>query len=71
MSDKRKIEELEQVVKDLNKEILLLTEENNSLWDMLEEKKASTSYMGDRLVEAVQQHLDEEWLKKLKPHGEA
>tara|TARA_Y100001938_G_C8092658_1_gene436031 strand:- start:1427 stop:1642 length:216 start_codon:yes stop_codon:yes gene_type:complete len=41
MSDKDIIKKLELQVKELNKEIAKLLDENQSLWDMLEEITAS------------------------------
>ena len=60
-----------RTIKTLREEILELKEENESLWSYMEEQKASTNSIGDKLIETVKSQIEEEWLRKLKPLGEA
>mgnify|MGYP001192015175 CR=1 FL=1 len=67
-------EKLVQTVNDLKNEIVLLTDENQSLWDMLDEIQGSNNFGKDQ-VKSIMQDLEEvltdEMLKDFKPIGEA
>jgi len=62
---------LVETVEALRAEVLALKEENETLWCYLEEEKASRGSVGDKLVELMEAEIQDEWLKKLKPVGEA
>jgi len=71
MDDSKDIEKLERTIKVLRQELLALKEENETLWAYLEEDKASKNSLGDKLVEIMESELQDEWLRHLKPIGEA
>ena len=62
---------LVETIEALRAEVLALKEENETLWCYLEEEKASKVSGGDKLVELMEAEIQDEWLKKLKPVGEA
>ena len=72
-SDKQltKINVLLETIEALRTEVLELKEENETLWSYLQEQKASRTSVGDKLVEMMESEIQDEWLKKLKPIGEA
>ena len=62
---------LVETIEALRAEVLALKEENEPLMCYLEEEKASKVSVGDKLVELMEAEIQDEWLKKLKPVGEA
>jgi len=60
-----------RTIKTLREEILELKEENESLWSYMEDQKASTNSIGDKLIETVKSQIEEECRRKLKLLGEA
>tara|TARA_R110000824_G_scaffold159811_6_gene334317 strand:- start:1150 stop:1380 length:231 start_codon:yes stop_codon:yes gene_type:complete len=58
-------------IEALKTEVLELREENETLWCYLQDEKASKASVGDKLVELMESEIQDEWLKKLKPIGEA
>jgi uncharacterized protein (DUF3084 family) len=67
-------EKLVQAVNDLKNEIVILNDENQSLWGMLDEMQGSNNFGKDQ-VKSIMQDLEEvltdEMLKDFKPIGEA
>lgn len=58
----------------LVKEMKILMEENNSLWDMLDEMKSSESFGPDQMqstMDELQEMLTDEMMRDFKPIGEA
>ena len=67
-------EELIRASNDLKNEIAILTDENQSLWGMLDELQSSNNF-GVEQAKSIMQDLEEvltdEMLKDFKPIGEA
>ena len=68
---KHNINILLESIEALKAEVLGLREENETLWCYLQEEKDSKTSIGDKLVELMESEIQDEWLKKLKPIGEA
>ena len=67
-------EKLVQDIHDLKNEIALLTDENQSLWGMLDEMQGSNNF-GKEHAQSIMKDLEEvltdEMMKDFKPFGEA
>tara|TARA_R100000908_G_C3750752_1_gene145365 strand:+ start:1950 stop:2168 length:219 start_codon:yes stop_codon:yes gene_type:complete len=68
---KQKIDDLKKTIRVLTEEVLALKEENETLWCYLEDGKASKVSVGDILVELMESEFQDDWLKNIKPVGEA
>ena len=58
----------------ISEELKVLDDENKSLWDMLEEIKASNTFGTDQvksLMQDIEEVMTDEMLKDFKPIGEA
>jgi len=58
----------------ISEELKILTDENQSLWDMLEEMKKSETFGAEHMkgaMEDLQEVMAEQMLKDFKPVGEA
>tara|TARA_R100000278_G_scaffold80789_1_gene62358 strand:+ start:616 stop:825 length:210 start_codon:yes stop_codon:yes gene_type:complete len=55
----------------LKKQIEELKDENSSLWFMLEEQKNSDKSIGQAVQSMLREVLEEEYVKSLKPVGDA
>lgn len=67
-------EKLVQNINDLKNEIVLLNDENQSLWGMLDEMQGSTSFGKDQvqsMMKDLEEALTDEMMKDFKPIGEA
>ena len=67
-------EKLTQHVRDLQTEVALVNDENQSLWSMLDERQGSNTFGKDQvkaMMEDLEQVLTDEMLKDFKPIGEA
>lgn len=67
-------EQIEKLIKEneeLKKQIEELKEENEYLWLMLEEQKSSHKSIGQAIQSMLQDAIEDEMLKKMKPVGEA
>jgi uncharacterized protein (DUF3084 family) len=70
----KKSQDLEKLNTQLSGEVKALLEENNSLWDMLDEMKDSSSFgtaQMESTMENIKDMLTDEMLKDFKPIGEA
>ena len=70
----KKCQDFERINKQISDEMKSLVEENNSLWDMLDEMKASETFGQEQYVstmEDLKDMLTEEMLKDFKPIGDA
>jgi regulator of replication initiation timing len=65
------IEFLIQENDNLKKRIEELVEENESLWFMLEEYKNAENSVGQTMQNLLQEVLEEQFIKSLKPVGDA
>tara|TARA_R100000655_G_scaffold106197_1_gene155202 strand:+ start:3668 stop:3877 length:210 start_codon:yes stop_codon:yes gene_type:complete len=65
------IESLIRENEELKKRIDELVEENESLWFMLEELKNSEKSIGQTVQNMLQEVLEEQFVRSLKPVGEA
>ena len=65
------VEFLIQENDELKKRIEELVDENESLWFMLEEYKNSENSIGQRVQDMLQETLEEQFIRSLKPVGEA
>jgi hypothetical protein len=67
-------EQLVQTINDLKNEVVLLSDENQSLWSMLDEMQNSNNF-GKEQAKSVLKDLEEvfadEMMKDFKPFGEA
>jgi cell division septum initiation protein DivIVA len=66
--------DLESLIREndeLKKRVLELEEENNYLWHMLEEKQNSENAVGQAIESMLQEVLEEQMLKNMKPIGDA
>ncbi len=69
-----KCEQLTQHALDLQKEVELVNDENQSLWAMLDEMQGSNTFGKDQvrsMMDDLEQVLTDEMLKDFKPIGEA
>ena len=69
-----KCEELIKTISTLRNEILILNDENQSLWGMLDELQASNNFGQDQvqsIMKDLEEVLTDEMLKDFKPIGEA
>ena len=67
-------ENVESLIKEndmLKKKVLELEEENTYLWQMLEEKSNSEKAVGQAIEAMLQEAIEEQYLKNLKPIGDA
>ena len=70
----KKCQDFERINKQIADELKHMIEENNSLWDMLDEMKASETFGTQQYssaVEDLKEMLTEEMLKDFKPIGDA
>jgi hypothetical protein len=70
----KKCQDYERLNTQLSGEVTALLEENNSLWDMLDEMKGSSSFGAAQMesaMEDIKDMLTDEMLKDFKPIGEA
>mgnify|MGYP003141476140 CR=1 FL=1 len=70
----KKCQDFERINKQVAEEIKSLVEENNSLWDMLDEMKASETFGQEQYsstIEDIKDMLTEEMMKDFKPIGDA
>mgnify|MGYP003140991475 CR=1 FL=1 len=65
------VEFLIQENDELKKRIEELIDENESLWFMLEEYKNSEISIGQKVQDVLQEVLEEQFVRSLKPVGEA
>jgi regulator of replication initiation timing len=65
------IEFLIQENDDLKKRVEELVEENESLWFMLEEYKNAENAVGQTMQNLLQEVLEEQFIRSLKPVGDA
>ena len=56
---------------DLKRRLEELEDENASLWQMIDELKASEKSIGTQLQKALIEHIEDEFYKSLKPIGDA
>ena len=66
--------DLERLNKQISNEMKSLVEENNSLWDMLDEMKASETFGQEQYastIEDIKDMLTDEMMKDFKPIGDA
>jgi len=67
-------ENVESLIKEndmLKKKVLELEKENTYLWQMLEEKSNSEKAVGQAIEAMLQEAIEEQYLKSLKPIGDA
>jgi len=67
-------EQIEKLIKEneeLKKQIEEFREENEYLWAMLEEEKNSQKSIGQAIQSMLQEAIEDEMLKKMKPVGDA
>lgn len=70
----KKCEDFERINKQVSEEMKNLVDENNSLWDMLDEMKGAATFGTEQYssaVEDLKEMLTEEMLKDFKPIGDA
>lgn len=67
-------ERLAVAVNDLKNELIILKDENQSLWGMLDEMQGSSNFGKDQvksIMKDIEEVLTDEMLKDFKPIGEA
>lgn len=67
-------EQIEKLIKEneeLKKQIEEFREENEYLWAMLEEEKNSQKSIGQAIQSMLQEAIEDEMLKNMKPVGDA
>ena len=67
-------DQLESLIREneeLKKRVEELEEENNSLWFMLDEFKASENSIGQAIESMLRESLEEQLLHSMKPVGDA
>ena len=70
----KKCQDFERINEQIAEEVKRLVDENNSLWDMLDEMKASETFGQEQYtstIEDIKDMLTEEMMKDFKPIGEA
>jgi len=71
---KLKNRDLDALNRVISEELKILTDENKSLWDMLDETKGSSTFGKEHMqsaMEDLREMLTDEMLKDFKPVGEA
>jgi len=56
---------------ELKKRVKELEEENDYIWSLLEEEKNSNGAIGQAIESMLQETIEEQLLKNMKPIGEA
>ena len=67
-------EQLEKLIKEneeLKERLKVLEEENQYLWFLMEEQKNSENAIGQAVQSMLQEVLEEELLRNMKPVGDA
>lgn len=70
----KKCEDFERINKQIAEEMKHLVDENNSLWDMLDDMKSSETFGQEQYtstIEDIKDMLTEEMMKDFKPIGDA
>ena len=70
----KKCSDFERINKQISDELKSLVEENNPLWDMLDEMKASETFGQEQYtstIEDIKDMLTEEMMRDFKPIGDA
>ena len=68
---KKQLDSLITENEKLKEEVEALKDENKLLWFMIEEHKSSQTSMGQALETLIQERLQDEIIKSLKPVGDA